>query len=77
MQRADSSQSQVPTILDLIANGTLSAEMAATLWATVDEGRSFVIAAIPRLTGKSTVGNAVPAMLPPDVPVHRLSGEEE
>ena len=77
MQQTDSNQSQAPTILDLIVNGTMSAEMAATLWATVDEGRSFVVAAIPRLAGKSTVGNAALAMLPPDVPVHRLSGEEE
>jgi len=76
MQRADSSQNQVPTILDLIANGTMSAEMAATLWVTVDEGRSFVVVAIPRLAGKSTVGNAMLSLLPPEVPVHRLSGEE-
>ncbi len=76
MQRADSSQSQVPTILDLITNGTMSAEMAATLWATVDQGRSFVVVAIPRLAGKSTVANAMLSLLPPEVPVHRLSGEE-
>ncbi len=77
MQRADLNQGQVPTILDLIANDTMSAEMAATLWATVDEGRSFVVVAIPRLAGKSTVGNAMLALLPPEVPVHRLSGEED
>jgi len=64
MQRADSNQSQVPTILDLIANGTMSAEMAATLWATVDEGRSFVVVAIPRLAGKSTVANAIGGIWP-------------
>ena len=65
-----------PTILDLIANGTMSAEMAATLWATVDKRESFVVVAVPRLAGKSTVSNAVLALLPPEVPVHRLSGDE-
>ena len=75
MQRVESSQG--PTILDLIANGTMSAEMAATLWAAVDERRSFVVVAIPRLAGKSTVGNAMLSLLPAEVPVHRLSGEEE
>lgn len=66
-----------PTILDLISNGTMSAEMAATLWAAVDQRLSFVTVAIPRLAGKTTTTNAVLALLPPDVPVHRLTGQEE
>ena len=65
-----------PTILDLIANGTMSAEMAATLWAAVDEQRSFVVVAIPRLAGKTTVTNAMLALMPQKVPAHRLSGDE-
>ncbi len=65
-----------PTILDLIRNGTMSAEMAATLWAAVDQRLSFVTVAIPRLAGKTTTTNAILALLPPDVPVHRLSGDE-
>ena len=65
-----------PTILDLIRNGTMSAEMAATLWAGMDERWSYVVVAIPRLAGKTTVGNALLELLPPDVPVHRLSGDE-
>ncbi len=65
-----------PTILDLIRNGTMSPQMAALLWAAVDERVSFVTVAIPRLAGKTTVTNAALALLPPDVPVHRLSGDE-
>ncbi|MSQ22355.1 MAG: hypothetical protein EXR53_03475 [Dehalococcoidia bacterium] len=65
-----------PTILELIRNGTMSAEMAATLWAAVDQRISFVTVAIPRLAGKTTTTNAMLALLPPDVPVHRLSGDE-
>ena len=66
-----------PTILDIIRNGTLSAEMAATLWAAVDQRWSFVVTAIPRFAGKSTVMNAMLSLLPSQVPVHHLSGDEE
>ena len=69
--------SEAPTILDLVRNGTMSAEMAATLWAVVDARRSWVTAAIPRFAGKSTVTNAMLELLPSAVPVHRLDGSEE
>lgn len=64
------------TVLDLIQNGTISPEMAATFWAMVEERKSFLVVAIPRLAGKTTTGNAILGMLPPDVPVHRLTGDE-
>ena len=66
-----------PTFLDLVQNGTMSAEMGATLWAAMDRRCSFVVVAVPRLAGKSTVKNAMLSLLPPEVPIHRLSGEEE
>lgn len=65
-----------PTIIDLIRNGTLSAEVAATLWAALDKRLSFVVVAVPRFAGKTTVTNAMLSFLPKDVPVHRLSGDE-
>ena len=68
---------EAPSILDLVRNGTMSAEMAATLWAAVDARWSWVAAAIPRLAGKSTVTNAMLELLPSAVPVHRLDGSEE
>ena len=64
------------TIIELVRNGTLSAEIAATLWAAVEERRSILVVAIPRFAGKSTLGRAFLALLPEDVPVHQLSGEE-
>ena len=64
------------SIADLIANGTLSADQAATLWAMVEEQHSFVVVAIPRLAGKSTTMDAILGLLSPTVPVHRLSGDE-
>jgi hypothetical protein len=63
------------TVLDLIQNGTMSAEMAATMWAAMDDRSSFIVAAGPRQAGKSTNTNAILGMLPGDVPLHDLSGE--
>lgn len=54
-----------PTMVDLIHNGTMSVEMAATLWAAMDARRSLLVVAVPRLAGKSTVENAALALLPP------------
>ena len=66
----------VVTIGDLIRNGTMSASMAATMWAAMDRRMSVVTAAIPRLAGKTTTTSAILSLLPADVPIHRLSGEE-
>src|SRR5438876_1081626 len=43
------------TILDLVANNTLSARIAAALWAAMDARLSFVLTAVPRFAGKSVV----------------------
>ena len=64
------------TIIDLIRNGTLTAQMAATMWAAMDRGLSMVVVAVPRFAGKTTTSNAILSLLPPEVPVHRLSGKE-
>jgi hypothetical protein len=65
------------TIAELVRNGTMSAEQAATLWAAVDEQRSFLTVAIPRFAGKSTLSHAVLALRPPDVPLHHVDGAPE
>ena len=65
------------TIAELVRNGTMSAEIAATLWAAVDERRSFLTVAIPRFAGKSTLSNAVLALRPPDMPLHHVDGSPE
>ena len=41
----------------------------------MDARLSMVVVAIPRLAGKTTTGNAILSLLPPDVPVHRLMGD--
>jgi hypothetical protein len=44
---------------DLVANKTMSAAMAATLRRAVDKRRSYLVIALPRMAGKSTVGQAM------------------
>ncbi|MDP6823013.1 MAG: hypothetical protein QF554_06945 [Dehalococcoidia bacterium] len=65
-----------PTLLDLVANGTMDADLAATLWSIADERRSFMTVAVPRFAGKSTVSDAILKTARPDTPIHPLSGDE-
>jgi hypothetical protein len=65
------------TLPELVRNGTMSEEVAAVLWAAVDEQVSFLVAAVPRFAGKSTTSNAILAMTPPNVPLHYVAGEPE
>lgn len=44
---------------DLVANGTMSREIAATLREVALARRSYLVIALPRLAGKSTVGKAM------------------
>ena len=44
---------------DLVANTTMSAGMAATLTRAVEKRRSYLVIALPRMAGKSTVGKAM------------------
>jgi hypothetical protein len=63
------------TLADLVANGTMSPEIAATLRATAYGRHSFLVVAIPRLAGKSTLMAAMLAQAPRGAPVMRV-GED-
>lgn len=52
----------------------MSPEMAATLAGAVRSGRSFVVTAIPRLAGKTTVMHAMLGERPDGVPVRVTTG---
>lgn len=65
------------TIVDLIINKTLSAEMAGLLWSAVDEKISFLTSAIYRNAGKSTVAKAVLSLRPENIPLHYVSDNPE
>jgi hypothetical protein len=62
-------------LADLVANGTMSPEIAATLRSTALGRHSFLVVAIPRLAGKSTVMAAMLAHAPTGAPVARV-GED-
>ena len=64
------------TLLDLVRNGTMDAGVAATLSAIAEENRSFMVVAVPRFAGKSTVASAILGFVPRSVPLHYLSGSE-
>jgi len=63
------------TLDDLVANGTMSAEVAATLRATAQGRHSFLVVAIPRLAGKSTVMAAMLDCAPKRAP-RRTVGDD-
>jgi hypothetical protein len=61
-----------PRLRDLVANGTMSAEIAATLAAGARERRSILVIAIPRMAGKTTTLRAA-LDYAPDTAVHALA----
>ncbi len=54
---------------DLVANGTMSPEIASTLEATAQGRHSFLVVAIPRLAGKSTLMAAMLDRRPKGAPL--------
>jgi hypothetical protein len=63
------------TLADLVRNRTMSAEIAATLAGAVEEHRSFLIFAVPRLAGKSTVKQAMLAWAGAGTPVRLMTAD--
>lgn len=61
------------TLADLVANRTMSPEIAATLAVAAEERRSSLFVAIPRMAGKSTVSEAMLRFAPATTPLRRLS----
>ena len=63
------------TLANLVANGTMSSEIAATLRATARGRYSFIVCAIPRLAGKSTVMAAMLAERPKGTPLKTVGDD--
>jgi hypothetical protein len=63
------------TLADLVANGTMSPEIASTLEATARGRHSFLVTAIPRLAGKSTVVAAMLAHRPKGAPLKTVGDD--
>ena len=62
-------------LADLVRNGTMSDDIAATLTAAARDRRSFLVFAVPRLAGKSTLMDAILARTPPGTATHSMTGE--
>ena len=60
---------------DLVENGTMSVDIARTLRATAQGRHSFLVVAIPRLAGKSTVMAAMLACAPKGTPVKTVGDD--
>lgn len=60
---------------DLVANRTMSPEIATTLRRAAAERRSFLVMAVPRFAGKSTVMRAMLAHAPANAPVRVLRSD--
>ncbi len=60
---------------DLVANRTMSPEIAAVLRSAAEQRRSFLVHAIPRFAGKSTVMRAILAHAPVSVPMNIVLGD--
>jgi hypothetical protein len=65
------------SIVALIRDGTLDAELAAQLWLLVEARVPVIVAAEAQHVGKTTLLDALLAFLPPGVRVVELAGETE
>jgi hypothetical protein len=65
------------SIVELLRDGTLDAELAAQLWLLVGGRVPIIVAAGPQGAGKSTLLRAVLDFLPADVRIIELAGEDE
>jgi hypothetical protein len=65
------------SVVELIASGTLDAELAGLLWLLVEARLPVVVAATAGRTGKSTLLEAILAFLPPGTRRQSLAGFAE
>jgi hypothetical protein len=66
-----------PALDDLVANRTMSPAIAATLREVARDKRSFIVLAVPRLAGKTTVLRAILAERPSSSPVKTVAEDGE
>ena len=65
------------SIVELIADGTLDAELSAQLWLLLEARVPIIVAAEAQHVGKTTLLSALLAFLPPDARLVELAGESE
>lgn len=65
------------SIVELIANGTISAAGAGALWWALERGASLFVAAGPQLAGKTTLATALLPFLPEDARAYVTAGSQD
>lgn len=65
------------SLLQLVQAGTLDLRVAALLWLGMERRASVIVAALPRLAGKTTLLSALRDLLPPGVEVVYTRGQRE
>lgn len=65
------------SIADLIANGTITAQGAALLWWSLEQGASVFVAAGPQGAGKTTLATALFSFLPADARAYVTAGPRD
>ena len=65
------------SIVDIVRNGTLSAELAAMLWLLVEAKTSILVASGPQFAGKTTVLTSVLDLAPPRYTMLQTRGRDE
>lgn len=68
---------QPRSITELIRAGTLDVELAATVWVLLEARVPLIVAAAPRLAGKTTLLEALLDFVPPDIERRDLRGLDE
>jgi len=65
------------SVAQLIADGTVDAELAAIVWLMLEGHVPLVVGAGPRLVGKTTLLHALLDFLPPDIGTREIRGRSE
>jgi hypothetical protein len=65
------------SIVDLIENGSISAQAAAVAWWTVERGASAFVTAAPRQAGKTTLATALFPFLPEGARLYVTAGPHD
>ncbi|MCH7786524.1 MAG: hypothetical protein IIC22_03340 [Chloroflexi bacterium] len=65
------------TLLDLVRNNTLDLKLTALLWLLMEKKSSIIVAAGPRLSGKSTMLTAIVDFIPPSTVRAYTRGQNE
>lgn len=61
------------SVIDLMQDGTITAEMAAFCWTAVEAGTSFITGAVPGGAGKTTLMATLLGFLPPEERIMTVS----